>query len=791
MTNVVHLVPGKVDRLNLDSRFLKEIPCIQVSPSPSAMPVSSMLLQVRLLNLQNNEIASLAAPPPTVSSPSPTPLALFSNVVYLDLYNNRLSSLKGCEELRKLRVLMIGKNKLTDLSTLHLHITSPALEVLDVHGNLLTTFFSATAVEVAEEMNAVRVFSQLRVLNVAGNRLSNLNGVECLPSLTEFNARRNKIAMLPAAMATRATGLKKCFLSSNLLGANGATDHALHVLSRCKALEELTIDGNHGSLQTQPMSSQARVVLVSSLPQLRLLDGVAVTDDERKSAKLTALEFSGGPLLGELPLEDAGLKEGREAIATPTSAGSSSSTMTPTDTGNSAQRRPSTSVSVPTRSNGPKQRFSTTQVKAPPTAKSEGPTTPTAQPPSQGSAGSAPSQANVATNSAAFSPTACASDSSVGATLTTASPGMRWVVDLSNARQVRQCPCKGACQWLVLDGASTDFIRSAEAESLLAAIFLVLPNASVQTVELNVKEDVSLWDTMLLTWMIVRQKGCPPSLAGVTHSGRPLLPEWALLLRPFITRGAPLRHGEGASPRRKSNAEDVPAQSSTGSLLPPSSSPFNLLPAAFSPLTQHLVWLCEARGSAGARWSTWRPTRSRSNLMSAQGCARELCHAAAQQADVLRSLDDFLVDDVVALRLSMSQQYPLSTPLGSPSACAAKEKGGAAFHQDPQRRALAREHAPLHRPRMECVPADAQSATSERQASTSRGVAVSTGPVHRRVPRSAGSQAAFRHNHAAQRRGQPASSGSGAVQALPPSTSRPQVDDEADEEDEDEEEEEE
>ena len=63
------------------------------------VPVLQGEEELRLLNFQHNLIVKMER------------LDSFRKLVFIDLYNNRIEEIEGLEELRGLRVLMLGKNR--------------------------------------------------------------------------------------------------------------------------------------------------------------------------------------------------------------------------------------------------------------------------------------------------------------------------------------------------------------------------------------------------------------------------------------------------------------------------------------------------------------------------------------------------------------------------------------------------------------------------------------------------------------------------------------------------------
>lgn len=118
------------ERLNLDRRQLEVCPLLEQEQ------------RLRLLNFQNNSIRVIQN------------LENLPNLIFLDLYNNKIVSLEGpLSSVIGLRVLMAGKNKITAISNLN---TLRKLDVLDLHSN---------EIRVIEGLDGL---TDLRVLNLAG-----------------------------------------------------------------------------------------------------------------------------------------------------------------------------------------------------------------------------------------------------------------------------------------------------------------------------------------------------------------------------------------------------------------------------------------------------------------------------------------------------------------------------------------------------------------------------------------------------------------------------------------------
>lgn len=121
------------ERLNLDRRQLEICPQLEQEH------------RLRLLNYQNNRIRQISN------------LENLPNLIFLDLYNNQITSLDGPLQTAKgLRVLMAGKNKINEIKNLS---GLKKLDVLDLHSNEI------------KSIEGLDGLTELRVLNLAGNSL--------------------------------------------------------------------------------------------------------------------------------------------------------------------------------------------------------------------------------------------------------------------------------------------------------------------------------------------------------------------------------------------------------------------------------------------------------------------------------------------------------------------------------------------------------------------------------------------------------------------------------------------
>lgn len=105
-----------------------------------------------------------------------------SNLVFLDLYNNQIEKISNLDGLKSLTVLLLGKNRISDISGIV--SLKQTLRVLDLHGNRITHI-----------TQKICQLQELKSLNLAGNLLRQVypNDFAGLFCLKELNLKRNRI----------------------------------------------------------------------------------------------------------------------------------------------------------------------------------------------------------------------------------------------------------------------------------------------------------------------------------------------------------------------------------------------------------------------------------------------------------------------------------------------------------------------------------------------------------------------------------------------------------------------
>ena len=174
-----------------------------------------------------------------------------------------VTSLVGLEACATLKVLFVAECALRTLDGCE---TCTGLEALYVYGN---------AIESLRALNTDGL-QRLHTLWVNDNKLSNLDGCERCSALTELNAARNGIVYVPDVGSFY--NLKHLNVAGNPIQSWSAIKIASRVLS-------LTLkDDVHGACSVT-RSKWYRSYAVVAMPNLEMLDGKSIDEDERERAR--------------------------------------------------------------------------------------------------------------------------------------------------------------------------------------------------------------------------------------------------------------------------------------------------------------------------------------------------------------------------------------------------------------------------------------------------------------------------------------------------------------------------
>lgn len=184
------------------------------------------------------------------------------NLVFLDLYDNQIEKISNLDGLRSLTVLLLGKNRISDISGIVSLRNS--LRVLDLHGN-----------KIAQISQKICQLHELKSLNLAGNALKQIqmDDFKGLLNLKELNLKRNRIKKILGFEDLRS--LERLWLCHNDL----QKVEDMSSIAKALTLREVTIENNPVSLGGDCVS-----FLVSYLPNLCLLSQMQVTEQVRRAA---------------------------------------------------------------------------------------------------------------------------------------------------------------------------------------------------------------------------------------------------------------------------------------------------------------------------------------------------------------------------------------------------------------------------------------------------------------------------------------------------------------------------
>lgn len=187
---------------------------------------------------------------------------IFQNLVFLDLYDNQIERVSNLDGLPSLTVLLLGKNRISDISGLS--SLKSTLRVLDLHGNKLCSI-----------SNKINCLKELKSLNLAGNQIRQINHNDFmgLNNLKELNLKRNKLKRINGFQHLLA--LERLWLCHNDL--HKVDD--MSSIAKAQNLIEITIENNPLTLAGDCVS-----FLVSYLPKLQTLSQMPITEQVRKAA---------------------------------------------------------------------------------------------------------------------------------------------------------------------------------------------------------------------------------------------------------------------------------------------------------------------------------------------------------------------------------------------------------------------------------------------------------------------------------------------------------------------------
>lgn len=232
--------------------------------------------QLRHIILSNNKLSNIEA---VTKLPHVLTLQLDNNEVNsleclgeadlpwcqrIDFTVNKLSVVPPLAALGRLRFACFASNEITSLEGFGDH---PILEELQLQENQLTS------------LKGLGCLKSLRSLIVSTNQLTSLEGLDA-PVLKKLDVSKNQLAVLEHL--DKAPVCEELDVSENQLSAEDPNLPELKRLGAEKTLHSLNIAGNTGDL---------RIEVMVVAPQVQIIDGEPVTEEDREAAVAKAEEL--------------------------------------------------------------------------------------------------------------------------------------------------------------------------------------------------------------------------------------------------------------------------------------------------------------------------------------------------------------------------------------------------------------------------------------------------------------------------------------------------------------------
>lgn len=160
------------------------------------------------------------------------------NLHFLDLSNNKLTDINNVQGVLHLRVLILSKNMISSIQKNNFD-SLKQLDVLDLHDNRISGNFQFSMY--------FKNLTNLRILNLSGNQIEEIEITCSMKALVELNLRGNKIKNLKIGLNVK--GLKEIQLEQlvKIYLSNNQIQNFDNVISDKKMLAsvtELTLENN-------------------------------------------------------------------------------------------------------------------------------------------------------------------------------------------------------------------------------------------------------------------------------------------------------------------------------------------------------------------------------------------------------------------------------------------------------------------------------------------------------------------------------------------------------------------
>ena len=183
------------------------------------------------------------------------------------------------------RIQTLNLNNLRDKKIRYIENlqTLTNLENLDLSNNLI------------EKIDGLKTLKKLKLLSLAHNFISTITNLEECAQLESLNLQQNQIHTIPIWFGKKLISLKILNLANNQISS-------FDQITRLRTLYEL----RELYLQGNPIeyNENYRLLVISYVPSLQRLDGVEISEDERKQAKDTFIQQEVQNLLHEIERRD-------------------------------------------------------------------------------------------------------------------------------------------------------------------------------------------------------------------------------------------------------------------------------------------------------------------------------------------------------------------------------------------------------------------------------------------------------------------------------------------------------
>ncbi|CAF1297029.1 unnamed protein product, partial [Adineta steineri] len=197
-----------------------------------------------------------------------------------DGFIRKISKQNNVTRIRSLNFSNLRDKKIRYIENLQALIN---LENLDLSNNLI------------EKIDGLKTLKKLKYLSFGNNFINTLTNLEELSRLEHLDLRQNQIDTIPIWFGRKLTSLKILNLANNHI----ASFDQIARLRTLYELRELYLQGNGID-----KNEHYRLLVISYVPSLIKLDGLDITEDERKQAKEQFIQQEVQNLLHELERRD-------------------------------------------------------------------------------------------------------------------------------------------------------------------------------------------------------------------------------------------------------------------------------------------------------------------------------------------------------------------------------------------------------------------------------------------------------------------------------------------------------